>query len=82
MNKFRAYFKSPTSNSREKVKGIGSDVGHEKEATCEKHAEKPRVDLEIVIKTNELKKNVAGRLGKKSREVKCFKCQGYGHIAS
>ena len=82
MNKFGAHSKSPTSTSKETGKDIDGDVDHGKEVIGEKCVKKPRVELETIIETIESKKDVASSLGKKSREVKCFKCQGYGHIAS
>ena len=47
----------------------------------EKHVEKPNDNSHKAAIAAELKRGVASNSGRKTREVKCFKCHGYGHIA-
>ena len=44
--------------------------------------EKPSNNRDKAIVTTEFNQDIDNSSRKKSREVKCFKCQGYGHIAS
>ena len=53
-----------------------------KKVITDKLVEKSANDSGKAVVTAEFNRDVASHSGKKSREVKCFKCQSYGHIAS
>src|SRR5262249_2561034 len=72
--------KSLISDSKEVAQNIDGDYG--KEVTTDKRVEKSTKDSSNDIVTAGFDKTVASRFGKKSREIKCFKCLGMGHIAS
>ena len=48
----------------------------------EKQIERPSSDHGKAVVTTELKQDISSSSRKKNREVKCFKCQGYGYITS
>ena len=76
----RGYSKSTISDV--KAASYNVEVNSEKEEGTEMQVEKPSNNHDEAIVTVEFNQDFGSSSRKKSREVKCFKCQGYGHIAS